>query len=95
MKKFYIFSITLLNLYYFILWLYIFNSFDTQKERRLEFINKWLVFDSINFLNVFIGVATVFSVILIFNKNNTNKYLKSLCLIINILFILFVLWSGL
>lgn len=95
MKKFYIFSITLLNLYYFILWLYIFNSFDTQKERRLEFINKWLVFDSINFLNVFIGVATVFSVILIFNKNNTNKHLKSLCLIINILFILFVLWSGL
>ncbi len=94
-KKGYAIFISMLNLYYFISWLLIFYSFDNQTDRKNNFLKVWLLFDNINTLDVILSLLTAISLILIIRKSNLNRFIDIICLLINVLFLLFMVWSHL
>jgi len=94
MKKIFI-IISCLNLYYFLNWTYVFNKYDSFDDKKSNFIKNWLVFENIGTLDISLSLLTIISMFLILTKNKNNSLLNILCLIINILFLLFVIWSNL
>lgn len=95
MKKILIISASILNLNYFFSWIFIFNKYDNQIDRRNNFLENWLIFDNINTLDISLSLLTVISIILIFSNENNNKYLRIICFIINVLFLIFMIWAHL
>lgn len=93
MKKAYIVIVTALNIYYFSLWIVSFNKFNNQEDRVVYFLNRSFVFDNIATLNSILLLMTVIAIGLNFGKIVMHRYLKTICLIVNFLILVFILWS--
>jgi len=93
MKRAFIIIVTILNTYYFSLWIVAFNTFSTQEERLVYFLDKSIAFDNITTLNSVLLLITMISMVLNFRKVAMHRYLKMTCLIVNFLFLVFILWS--
>lgn len=93
LKNFFIVIVTTLNIYYFLLWLYIFNENTNQKDRVNAFLENWSIINNINILDFILVILTFASLFISFYKFKSK--VKIISIIINILFLLFIIWSRL
>lgn len=85
---------TLLNLYYIVRWISIFNRFDTQAERVNQFL-KGFPFDlSVLAFNAFLFSLTVLSVLLLLFILKKQKYWVWL-LPVQLIFAVLYIWQSL
>lgn len=92
-QNWYVAVISVLNLYYFSLWIFVFNKYDTQEERVSAFLENWplvkhlFVLNSVLFVLTFISVFVVLAVF--------KPKIRFLLVAIHILFLVFLAWAHL
>ncbi len=80
-----------LNLYYIGWWLVVFDKSSNQSERVALFLERWLFFDSLAALNVFLMIITIASLVVV----NTTQVGKVLRVAATSVYLLFLLYCGL
>lgn len=93
LKYTFIAIVTFLNVYYFSLWLYVFKEYSNQKDRVNAFLESWHIFKEINTLDYILSFLTFISLFLSFYKFKSK--VKIISIIVNILFLMFLVWSHL
>jgi hypothetical protein len=85
--------VALLNVYFFLLWIYIFNLYDSQEQRVGSFLKYWIFFKTAGELSVFLSIVTLGSLIWINFKSMKIDFFRIGISAIHIIFLLFLLWS--
>ena len=84
-------AIVLLDLYYFLGWIYVFNNYPDPQSRFDAFQAKILLGINISAANlVFMGFAVI-SILLA--GAFKNSFIRTIIMLINLAFLIFVLWQ--
>lgn len=92
-KYIFIASVTLLNIYTFIVWLWVFNNYSNQQDKVQAFLDVFYVFKSINSLDFTLASLTLISLALAIQKFKYKIIIISI--FIHMLFLLLLIWSRL
>jgi hypothetical protein len=95
MKKILIIIACLIDVYYFSLWIYVFNTFDNQLDRRSYFIENTFFLNDIMTFEITLGVLNILALVFIGIEKKLNKIFKISSLSILILFMIFLIQSHL
>jgi len=90
LKRFYIVLVAILNVYYVGLWLYVFNGNTNQKDRISAFLENWRLFKDIDSLDFTLTILTLTSLVISYYKFNSK--VKIVSIIINVLFLILLVW---
>ena len=85
--------VALLNVYSFLLWIYIFNLYDTHEQRVGSFLKYWVFFKTAGELDLFLLVVTLGSLVWINFKSMKSDFFRIGISAIHIIFLLFLMWS--
>lgn len=85
--------VALLNVYSFLLWIYIFNLFDTHAQRVDSFLKHWIFFSTIGELNLFLLTVTLGSLVWINFNPMKSDFFRLAISAIHVIFLLFLLFS--
>ena len=91
MKKYFISVVCLIDVYYILLWTYVFNTFD----RRSYFIENSILFDDIMTLDITLGLLNILALVFVGIEKRIHKIFKIISLSILTLFIIFLIQSHL
>ena len=93
MKKYFISVVCLIDVYYILLWTYVFNTFDNQLDRRSYFIENSILFDDIMTLDITLGLLNILALVFVGIEKRIHKIFKIISLSILTLFIIFLIQS--
>jgi hypothetical protein len=86
-------TVGLLNFYYVILWIKVYNLFPTQDQKVNAFLKYWLFFNSIGSLHLFIVTLTLASLVFINFKPLKSDFLRLTFSTIHIIFLFLIAFS--
>jgi len=90
LKRFYIVLVAILNVYYVGLWLYVFKENTNQNDRISAFLENWFFFKDIDSLDFTLAILTLTSLVISYYKFNSK--VKIVSIIINVLFLILLVW---
>lgn len=92
-RKLFSLTIVLIEIYYFTVWIYLFNTLTDPQARLDTFQSKWFAGLNISVINLAIMGLAIISILL--SAAFKNAVIRTFIMFVNIAMLIFVLWQHL